>query len=76
MSMKKQAWDVDHQTIEAIAAHLIEALEIVAHNLTSLISAYPDKYPRHAFQGTADIARAAIAKARRNGVTGKATDGK
>ena len=40
---------------------MLEALETIALNLTSLISAYPDKYPRHAFQGTLDIARTAIA---------------
>ena len=38
-----------------------EALEVIAHNIASLCGAYPDRYPRHAFQGTLDLARSALA---------------
>lgn len=34
---------------------LRQVLITVRGNLISLMSAYPDRYPRHAFQGTYDL---------------------
>jgi hypothetical protein len=50
-----------HDCLTDCESALFEQLVGFRHNLSSLISAYPDKYPRHAFQGTLDAVNAAIA---------------
>lgn len=47
----------------AAVPELLDACKTALGNIYSLINGYPDRFPRHAFQSTADLLAAAIARA-------------